>query len=306
MCPLQFGKQEKLKTANHALCNSHCRTDGCVVDRAPRHSVLAALCRYRADLVLTASRTGFGGRRRLLSAPRKLFSIFDRLPSVLTLDTAATPSVADAALDGDSADADSVTGSRELLASTRPRSPAAAQRIADRTCSTNLRPQQQCPAGWDKLAKQFKATAPTAGTTPALAAASARRGVSRGQRMRKAPARIPGTVSALYRNRTATSRGTVAAKAVGTAAEGVYAGYCAGAALFRPLTVDYAIQTPFDAVIDSESGDWMFHAGLTLSAPAGTDIYAAHHGTITATGTDPTLGDYVVSTQLPLYLTNCM
>jgi murein DD-endopeptidase MepM/ murein hydrolase activator NlpD len=77
--------------------------------------------------------------------------------------------------------------------------------------------------------------------------------------------------------------------------------------LYRPVTVDQAIDIPFDAVVDSESSDWMFHSGITFNAAADADIYAAHDGTIKAIGTDPTMGDYVVSgAVLCCFLAGCV
>lgn len=244
-------------------------------------------CRFRADLVLTASRTGFGGKRKLLSqGARKLLN---SIPSTLRLDD--TPlATADRNTAG-IADSDISAGAARALLDTSPGQHAA------KTCSTNARPQQQCPAGWDKVTKQFASTTPV--TSPAVAAASA----ASGSGARKAPRRIPGTVSSFGRDTSRRTKSSVAAMATaadtaatasaGTAASTV--AYCAGAALYRPLTVDYSISKPFDAEVDAETGDWMFHAALTFSAAEGADVYAAHDGTVTATGTDPTLGEFAVS-----------
>jgi hypothetical protein len=153
--------------------------------------------RYRADLVLTASRTSFGGKRKLLSTPRRLSKLIEA--SAAADDTA-----------------------RALLAAPAAAAPAAVAASAPGSCATNSRPQQQCPTGWDKATKQFlpKALA----TTPVVnaAAVSTRKGASN----RKGPSHIPGTVSALMsRNKAAAG---VAAKSVSTAAVLSAGGACAG------------------------------------------------------------------------------
>jgi murein DD-endopeptidase MepM/ murein hydrolase activator NlpD len=223
-----------------------------------------------------------------MSSHRKLFSILDKIPSTLTLDA---PSAAAAAIDDVLEAVTASDGSRNLLATTPRIGLTAAQRFAARTCSTNANPRQTCPAGWDKVTKAFTTT-PASATTPAVAAAS----LGKAGKQRKGPSRIPGTVSALWGGSDKTP--TVSAKTASSAATAAAAdsgAYCSGAALYRPVTIDEAIEIPFDAVIDPETGDWMFHAGITFNAAADTDIYAAHDGIITATGTDPTLGDFVVS-----------
>lgn len=44
------------------------------------------------------------------------------------------------------------------------------------------------------------------------------------------------------------------------------------------------------------SGKLTRHAGIDLAAPAGTDVYAAREGTVTESGVDATLGQYIVIT----------
>lgn len=248
-------------------------------------------CRFRADLVLAASRTGFGGKRKLLSGARKLLN---SIPSMLRLDD--TPLETTDSNTADIADSAFSAGAARALLDTSPSQHAA------KTCSTNARPQQQCPAGWNKVTKQFVSTTPA--TSPAVAAASTAGGRASGSQGRKAPRRIPGTVSSLgsdTRRRTKSSATAMAITATAAAAGADTAAtvaYCAGATLYRPLTVDYSIAKPFDAEVDAETGDWMFHAALTFSAPEGANVYAAHDGTVTAAGTDPTLGEFAVSLAL--------
>jgi hypothetical protein len=161
--------------------------------------------RYRADMVLTASRTSFGGKRKLLSSPRRLSKLIDSPAAAADVDTArALLAVAPAA-----------TGPAVV--------PVGALASAAGSCATNSRPKQQCPAGWDKATKQFLPQAPA--TTPALKAAAVR--TSKGASTRKGPSHIPGTVSALMA-RTKAAAG-VAAKSVSTAAVATAAGgACAG------------------------------------------------------------------------------
>lgn len=260
--------------------SAHCQVSLC----------LSVQCRFRADLVLAASRTGFGGKRKLLSGARKLLN---SIPSMLRLDD--TPlATADRNTAG-IADSDISAGAARALLDTSPSQHAA------KTCSTNARPQQQCPAGWDKVTKQFVSNTPAA--SPAVAAASAA-GRASGSQGRKAPRHIPGTVSSLGRGTRRRTKSSVTAMAIAATAATASAdtaatvACCAGAALYRPLTVDYSIAKPFDAEVDAETGDWMFHAALTFSAVEGADVYAAHDGTVTATGTDPTLGEFAVSLTL--------
>jgi murein DD-endopeptidase MepM/ murein hydrolase activator NlpD len=245
--------------------------------------------------VLAASRTGFGGKRKLLSATRKLLH---SIPSMLLLEDDTTLDTADSSSTADSWDSDNLfseAAGRALLDMTP-------SQHAAKTCSTNAHPQQQCPAGWDKVTKQFVSSTPA--TSPAVVAASVA-GRASGSKGRKAPRRIPGTVSSLGRDTRRRARSSVAAMATAATAAAASAdtaastvAYCAGAALYRPLTVDYSIAKPFDAEVDEETGDWMFHAALTFSAAEGADVYAAHDGTVTATGTDPTLGDFAVGSEL--------
>lgn len=228
--------------------------------------------RYRADLVLTASRTGFGGRRRLLSssAPRKLLRFAE----------SPVAPVSEAFDDSHS--------SRSLLSSALP---------APGSCSTNARPKQQCPVGWDDQLKQFLPS--TLQTTPAIKAASVA-AASRGQQ-RKQPSRIPNTVSSLARTSKAAATASAqsaslvesASVSAATATSTTAGEFCAGAALYRPLNVEYSISKPFG--VEVVDGDWRFVAAINFATNNETVIYAAHNGTITAIGDDPSLGHFVVS-----------
>lgn len=64
--------------------------------------------------------------------------------------------------------------------------------------------------------------------------------------------------------------------------------------LFRfPLPAG-RVTSGFGARINPVTGHAAVHHGIDLAAPAGTDVYAARDGVVTATGIDPVLGEYII------------
>lgn len=59
--------------------------------------------------------------------------------------------------------------------------------------------------------------------------------------------------------------------------------------------MEFSIFKQFDVEVDEATGDIMFHPGLTFSIPEGSDIYVSHDGFISMAGSDPSLGNFVVS-----------
>lgn len=229
---------------------------------------------YRADVVLTASKAAFGGRRRLLA---DILSVMP--PRVRSAATALLqPGVA-------------VVEDVNVL-------PAAPLPPPASTCSTNAKPGQQCPAGWDSVNKLVE---PSPAATQVAVATASSAGSDNGPRHssrthRKKPSRIAGTVSSLHTAPTATA-GAVSDSSVGAASTSASANntsaYCAGSALVRPVGIDYSILKPFNLEAD-EVGDWSYHAGIDFAVPVGVDVRVAHDGVIASAGTDPSLGAYVV------------
>jgi len=188
--------------------------------------------RYKAEVVLTTSRAAFGGkRRRLLS---------DALSSVLSPLRRSRKALRHG-------QEDSTTSTTGQLAFAQPQ----AQTLSVTGCSTNSRPGQQCPAGWDAVNKLVQSSA----APPTAVAASTATGHKRHQQ-RKGPSIIPGTVSSLLSPRHTVQGAVVAAAAITTASApstNATSAYCAGAALVRPVAIDYSIQKAFDPEVD---GKW--------------------------------------------------
>ncbi len=65
-------------------------------------------------------------------------------------------------------------------------------------------------------------------------------------------------------------------------------------ALFRFPLPKARITSGFGYRASPITGKGQMHAGIDLAAPAGTDVYASRAGVVTAAGTDPVLGTYVV------------
>lgn len=247
--------------------------------------------RYRADLVLTASRASFGGKRlrRMLLAESIMRAFSPRKLAPGTSAAAAAPQPLNLA---------SITST-----------PSNAQ-----SCSTNSRPQQQCPVGWDAVNKLVKpadvtpAVTPMVAATAAAATATGSRQQQHRMQQRKGPSRVPGTVSSLLSAGTAAPAGKGQASAMSSAAVGTVAAvgggasssndstsaFCAGSALVRPVSIEYGILKPFNPELDG-AGDWQYHAGIDFAVPADINIFVSHDGFIATAGNDPSLGNYVVS-----------
>lgn len=57
---------------------------------------------------------------------------------------------------------------------------------------------------------------------------------------------------------------------------------------------NYRLTSPFGPRINPVTGNPRFHQGLDLAAPAGTEVFAARNGVVTAQGYDPVYGNYII------------
>jgi hypothetical protein len=63
---------------------------------------------------------------------------------------------------------------------------------------------------------------------------------------------------------------------------------------FRFPLRTYRLTSPFGPRINPVTGNPRFHQGLDLAAPAGTEVFAARDGVVTAQGYDPIYGNYII------------
>jgi hypothetical protein len=63
---------------------------------------------------------------------------------------------------------------------------------------------------------------------------------------------------------------------------------------FRFPLRNYRLTSPFGPRINPVTGNPRFHQGLDLAAPAGTEVFAARDGVVTAQGYDPVYGNYII------------
>jgi hypothetical protein len=225
--------------------------------------------RYRADVLLTASHAAFGGKHR-----RLLFNGVARALSGLRTHKRHTPG-----------DANSLVDLQPVAGLVADGTSPEVQPTAGR-CSTNNRPYQGCPAGWDAVNKMLVTPAPI---TPVAAAAS---GVGSQHRQRKGPRVVPGTVSSLTSSLLSSGEVSVMSVGSGSASNGTSA-FCVGSGLVRPVGIEFGIVKPFNSEVDDSGAFWKYHAGIDFTVSAGADV--SHDGTVAAAGTDSSLGDYVVS-----------
>lgn len=54
------------------------------------------------------------------------------------------------------------------------------------------------------------------------------------------------------------------------------------------------LTSPFGYRTSPISGKWMFHAGIDLAAPLGTEVYASKSGTVSQTGFNSTYGNFII------------
>lgn len=64
--------------------------------------------------------------------------------------------------------------------------------------------------------------------------------------------------------------------------------------LFRHPLPDSVVTSPFGPRVNPITQQWSFHGGVDYAAPAGTRVLAARAGTVSSTGFDPILGNYVI------------
>jgi len=63
---------------------------------------------------------------------------------------------------------------------------------------------------------------------------------------------------------------------------------------FRFPLLSYRISSPYGMRNDPFTGELSMHQGIDLAAPEGTEVYAIADGVVTATGSDPIYGNYVI------------
>ncbi len=65
-------------------------------------------------------------------------------------------------------------------------------------------------------------------------------------------------------------------------------------AAFRYPLPEFTLTSAYGLRRNPVTGNMVFHRGLDLAAPRGTDVYAARDGTVSAVGEDPVYGKYVI------------
>jgi len=73
-------------------------------------------------------------------------------------------------------------------------------------------------------------------------------------------------------------------------------GYFLNPGFFRFPLQSYRVSSPYGVRSDPFTGHSSMHRGIDMAAPAGTPVFAVADGTVTATGFDPVLGNYVIIT----------
>lgn len=66
--------------------------------------------------------------------------------------------------------------------------------------------------------------------------------------------------------------------------------------LFRWPVRTAEVSSPYGMRHNPITGEWSFHAGIDLPSPTGSPVVAARSGTVTETGTDDVMGNYVIVT----------